>query len=138
MLESDPRRLILRPAVTTDLRAQVAWGSPAEVAGFLAGVGTVVSQAFRVPVASAPGSTFRIYASDIHRIEAHATARGLDLLAMYHSHPSGTLSLSSRDRAAIEGSRWPWVILAQDGETLEATGYAAGTASPFSVQCMVP
>jgi proteasome lid subunit RPN8/RPN11 len=61
---------------------------------------------------------------------AYAQDRGLRILALFHSHPSGNSDLSAGDRAALRHSAWPWVIVTRPAgaSTVVLTIYAQENA----------
>jgi proteasome lid subunit RPN8/RPN11 len=78
---------------------------------------------------------FEIPDSEIRRIRAWAADRGLEILAVFHSHPSGDPALSDSDRATLRYSEWPWIVLTRSTERgrITLTGYAAGSGEQFQV-----
>jgi proteasome lid subunit RPN8/RPN11 len=56
-------------------------------------------------------SSFSIPDHELRRANAYAEDRGLRILALFHSHPSGDATLSPGDRAALRYSAWPWAIV---------------------------
>ena len=73
---------------------------------------------------------FAIPDHELRRLTAYAEDRGLRILALFHSHPSGSSDLSAGDRAALRYSAWPWVIVTRPRGASAAvlTVYAAGDA----------
>jgi proteasome lid subunit RPN8/RPN11 len=64
--------------------------------------------------------SFSIPDHEIRRVAAYAEDRGLRILALFHSHPSGDATLSPRDCAALRYSAWPWAIVTRSRLTLYA------------------
>jgi proteasome lid subunit RPN8/RPN11 len=62
---------------------------------------------------------FAIPDYEMRRVRLLATELGLPIMAVFHSHPSGSAELSSSDRAALAYSEWPWVIVTQNQATRE-------------------
>jgi proteasome lid subunit RPN8/RPN11 len=56
---------------------------------------------------------FAIPDHEMRRVRLLAAEAGLVIVAVFHSHPSGSTELSGSDRAALEHSEWPWVILTE-------------------------
>lgn len=54
---------------------------------------------------------FAIPDHEIRRVRLLATESRLAIVAVFHSHPSGSRELSQSDRAALVRSEWPWVIV---------------------------
>lgn len=90
-----------------------------------------------VPLAGGPGG-FEIPDHEVHRVRAWAENRDLDILALFHSHPSGSLGLSAADRAALVHSQWPWLVVGhRPGRALKLALYGPGDVgrrSPASVR----
>jgi proteasome lid subunit RPN8/RPN11 len=87
--------------------------------------------------AGAAGSLdgFELSDREIARVTAYAADRGLAIVAMFHSHPSGFPDLSETDRSAIRHSQWPWILLTRSqAGGLELAAFAAGTAEPIEVR----
>jgi proteasome lid subunit RPN8/RPN11 len=88
---------------------------PMEACGFLLGAvqdGHAVATEIVVGRESAPErDRFAIPDHELRRMAAYAEDRGLRILALFHSHPSGDHTLSAGDRAALRHSAWPWVIV---------------------------
>ena len=115
--------------------------SPLETCGFLLGAARQLS----LPIASEvllsripPGerASFEIPDCELRRVCAYAQERGLHIMALFHSHPSGDLRLSESDRACLRYSEWPWVIITQSkGKAgVVLTGYASADASSIKVR----
>jgi proteasome lid subunit RPN8/RPN11 len=101
-----------------DLLLQCGAAAPRECCGFLLGASRGGRHVARRVVATsnpvaAPGG-FAIPDHELRRVRRVAADAGLDILAVYHSHPSGSLELSERDREALAHSEWPWIVVAPD------------------------
>lgn len=55
---------------------------------------------------------FAIPAFEFARAHSLAAQWGLDIIAVFHSHPDGDTRLSGADLIALAGSEWPWVVIA--------------------------
>jgi proteasome lid subunit RPN8/RPN11 len=78
--------------------------------------------------------TFEIPDHELRRMAACAKSRGLGIVAIYHSHPSGASELSAADRASLRWSCWPWVIVACGAAPTEKlAAYSPGNAQPIVV-----
>jgi proteasome lid subunit RPN8/RPN11 len=77
---------------------------------------------------------FALSQSDICRISTWADARGLTVLAVLHSHPSGDCSLSAADSRALRYSSWPWVIATRECGAVILTGYSPPDAQHLPVE----
>jgi proteasome lid subunit RPN8/RPN11 len=81
---------------------------------------------------------FEISGHDIAWARAYAAERGLRIIALYHSHPSGEWRLSSEDIAAVRHSEWPWIVVTIEGERIRLNGYRPGDAQPIPVSADWP
>ena len=83
--------------------------APFEVCGFLAGKGSHVCGVLPVPnIASDPTTTFMMKGSDQFAAMREIAARKWELLAIYHSHPSGERPDPSP--ADVEQSQYPELL----------------------------
>ena len=67
--------------------------------------------------------------------------RHLQMLEVFHSHPSGDRRLSAADHAALRHSEWPWLIVTRSYECdtpVVLAGYRPGDASPMEVRIESP
>lgn len=115
--ESD-HPLIIPGRLLSRVIAHVREGAPFEVCGMMAGVGRRVLAVFPVPnVAANPFVEYRMDGQSQIRIMLDLERRNWDLVAIYHSHPSGASSEpSSTD---IERAFYPdslYVILRPGGD----------------------
>jgi proteasome lid subunit RPN8/RPN11 len=113
---------------------------PMQACGLLLGVAqhgrSIVTEI--VTAGGPPGcrDEFEISDHELRRMGAHAENRGLGIVALFHSHPSGDRSLSATDRAALRYSIWPWVIVtrAKPRSAIALTAYAPGDAASVVVR----
>jgi proteasome lid subunit RPN8/RPN11 len=113
---------------------------PLEVCGFLVGQrGPRGPQIMAIVIAR--GSTgehgaFAIPDYEARRAKAWADDRGLLILALFHSHPSGDRQLSESDRAALHHCAWPWVIITRSSRepAISLAGYGPGDGRRFAVR----
>lgn len=77
----------------------VSSGSPLEACGLLAGKEGLVEEV--IPIANQSQSQVRFRMDPVEQLKAfnRIEAAGLDLLGIYHSHPSGQATLSATDIA---------------------------------------
>jgi proteasome lid subunit RPN8/RPN11 len=69
------------------------------------------------PVSTVGG--FAIPDHEMRRVRLLAAEAGLSIVAVFHSHPRGSTELSRNDRAALEHSEWPWVVVTENCTTQE-------------------
>lgn len=72
---------------------------PLEACGFLAGKGTQVTQIYAVTNRLASPSAYEMEPTEQLEAMLDIEAKGLDVLAIYHSHPMGPSTPSSHDVA---------------------------------------
>jgi proteasome lid subunit RPN8/RPN11 len=125
-------------AAALRLACDEAW--PREACGALVGRRgadeTTALAALPARGAAARGA-FEISGRELRRMSAWAEHRGLEIVAVFHSHPSGAPELSGPDRDALRHAVWPWVVVTRaSGEMEEITlaAYAPGNARPLEVR----
>jgi len=112
---------------------------PHEACGFLLGrAQDDVMIATEIAVArdsAAYRDSFEIADPEVERVVAHAEDLKLQIVALFHSHPSGSGDLSQSDRAALRYSAWPWLVVTRPGGTsaIEMACYAYGDAQRIAV-----
>ncbi|MEJ5223509.1 MAG: M67 family metallopeptidase [Anaerolineales bacterium] len=95
-----PVRTLIIPAWCWDaMQAHVSHLAPQESCGLLAGRGQEVTAIFLVANELASPVRFRMEAREQLRALEQIDAQGLDLLAIFHSHPSGPSTPSATDIA---------------------------------------
>ena len=67
----------------------------------------------QVSRATASRGRFWVTQPDWERVQRRATESQLSIVALLHSHPSGTPYLSTADRVALHKSSIPWVVVTQ-------------------------
>lgn len=114
---------------------------PCEACGFLlgrtTGDGIVAVDVARARSSSAMQGEFEICDDELRRIRAWSDERSLEIVALFHSHPSGERSLSVADRAALAYSEWPWLVVTRSrggSAPVTLTGYRPRDARPLKVQ----
>ena len=133
--------MILEASALSELAAGCAQVDSREACGFLLGksdssggkVTAIICSQVPEPVAG----EFEISPSEIRRIRRHSKERGLEILALFHTHPSGNPAMSDSDRNALQHSEWPWVIVTWSASEnrFTLTGYQTGAGEPFTVRC---
>jgi len=117
----------LAPGVRAALLQALDDSGRSEICGFLFGqpVGRGDGQGFRRLRNYGGGGEFRIDQSELDSVLRDLERHGAPVLAFVHSHRSG-LGLSSADRAALRGSRWPWLVVMRHPAGLAGQWYAPG------------
>ena len=97
------------------LRAAVRSAYPREACGFLLGRGTVVLEVVPTAnVAADPCREFVIAPEALLATHRAASARGLEVLGVFHSHPDGDARLSARDEQLAQHG-WVHAVVATRG-----------------------
>ena len=83
---------------------------------------------------------FEISDRELERLTAYAEDRRLRIIALFHSHPSGSAALSPGDRAALGHSEWPWLIVTRAGaaRAIELACYACNDGKRIPVTTGAP
>ena len=91
--------LKLKPAHWQEMRRHVAAQAPIEACGLLAGTGDSVETVLMVRNAEQSPVRFRMDAQEQYNAFEWIDANGLDLVGIFHSHPSGPEIASPTDIA---------------------------------------
>jgi len=94
-----PAKLLLRRGDWEKMRRHVRRCSPLEACGLLAGTGAQVELVIGVPNADRSPVRFRMDPRAQWRAFQRFERQGLELLAIYHSHPRGPADPSPTDHA---------------------------------------
>lgn len=96
--------LKLKPEHMQTMRRHVTAQAPLEACGLLAGKNDSVETVFRVANAERSPVRFRMDAQEQYDAFMRIEANGLDLVGIFHSHPSGpeTVSPTDIDEAAYD------------------------------------
>lgn len=98
-----PSRLVIPAAVLAELIAHCRAGLPCEAGGLLAGVAGQVSHHFPLRNALASPTRFLSDATDTIAAAKACRLAGVEVLAVYHSHPTSAPVPSVRDLAERYG-----------------------------------
>jgi proteasome lid subunit RPN8/RPN11 len=129
--------LALQPTHWQEMKSHVAEQAPLEACGLLAGTHDTVEAVLRVRNAEQSPVRFRMdpreQLSAFDWIEAH----GLDLLGIYHSHPSGPETASATDIAevAYEVVHIIWFLAGQEWDA-HAFWIEAGKATEMALKIL--
>jgi proteasome lid subunit RPN8/RPN11 len=119
--------LVLTAPVLDALMRELHDWWPREACGFLLGR---AGRAWRVAPTLNALAGMGGFAIPDHELRRMRTLVGQDeLVAVYHSHPSGRTELSQADRAALQHARLPWLVVTVD----ELVGYVPRSAAPLAV-----
>lgn len=128
--------LWLPPDVVDALVAHAQAEAPDEACGLIVGRGGRAARA--IPVANVAADSQHQYVMDPAALAAHlprVDREGLDLIALYHSHPRGAPLPSPTDIAQATFPHTPYVIIGRAGDemTLAAWDLTYGRAVPIDV-----
>jgi [CysO sulfur-carrier protein]-S-L-cysteine hydrolase len=115
-------RLVLTRRHWEAMRDQVAADVPLESCGLLSGIGKAVRQVIPVPNALKSATRYRFDPHEQLAAFDQIEQDGLEMLAIYHSHPKGPLQPSPTDLAE---AFYPvaYVIWSPQGREWQARGY---------------
>jgi proteasome lid subunit RPN8/RPN11 len=83
-----------------------------------------------------PLGSFRITTQEMTRMKRYAAQRQLEILALYHTHPSGMPNLSVDDRHLLTYSQIAWVVVTFNDtgtDMLQLHAYAPSTAEMIPI-----
>jgi [CysO sulfur-carrier protein]-S-L-cysteine hydrolase len=86
---SDPPTLVIPTNILDEMRTDVLQRMPEEACGLLAGRGQTIETGWRITNVWHSPTQFQMDAREQVRAMLAIEAGGLDLLAIYHSHPMG-------------------------------------------------
>ncbi|MDD2695267.1 MAG: M67 family metallopeptidase [Anaerolineales bacterium] len=132
------QELVIASELMQAMRAAVERSLPLEACGLLAGVGNEalavlpVTNSLRSPVAYRmdPQEQLQAFLS----IEAH----GWDLLAIYHSHPSGPAHPSATDISQAYYPETPYLIWSPRKEGWQCRGFFIRDGEVSEIRLVVP
>lgn len=126
-------QLWISQTVVDFLTAQLGTQQSREHVGVLIGSEGLAFSAIRLNNSTDGPSIFRLEQSELLRAARYAEQQSYQIVALYHSHPSGDLRLSKGDEWPLMRSAWPWVIITLDDNRLQISGYCAKTCEPLRV-----
>lgn len=127
--ETAARRLSLPRRVHEQMLAHARAALPFEAVGLLGGSGSLVSRG--IPLPNALGEKHFLadpYAQ--YRAMRDLQSAGMEVLAVYHSHPGGGVDLSDEDLRFARRMPWLQVVIALDRPDDPAIDVAVWVVSP--------
>jgi len=124
-------------AVHADLVAHAREGFPLEVCGILGGRDGVVERVFRMTNTDASNEHFTMEPREQFAVAKELRANGLEMLAVYHSHPESPARPSEEDirLALTPGISHVIISLLDTGQpVLKSFKIAAGVVTPEEVK----
>ena len=115
--------LYLHPQHWAQMEADVRLKTPEEACGFVAGEGNRARLV--IPVTNILHSPFRFRMEPQEQLSAFLLAedKGLDILAVYHSHPQGIYQPSVTDREELTYPDIIYLIWFEQGTHWQCLGY---------------
>ena len=104
----DVEALKIPAAIRRDMIVHAREGSPLEVCGILGGKGRAVSILYRIANTEASGVHFLMDPCEQFAAMEELEAKGLDVVAFYHSHPLNPAWPSAED---VRLAFWPDVFI---------------------------
>lgn len=130
-------RLTIPRGIHDDLIAHAREGFPLEVCGILGGKAGVVEQVFRMTNTDASNEHFMMEPREQFAVAKELRAQGLEMLAVYHSHPESPARPSEEDirLALTPGISHVIISLLDAGQpVLKSFKIAAGVVTPEAVE----
>ena len=131
------RTLKLQPAHWQTMQLHVAEQAPLEACGLLVGKKDLVETVLKVRNAAQSPVRFRMDAQEQYNALMWIEDNGLELVGIYHSHPSGpeTVSVTDISEAPYDAVH---VIWSRTGQTWSARGFwiEAGKVTEVTIQVM--
>ena len=128
--------LTIPKSIVEEIYAQAKAEAPLEACGYLGGKDGVVS--VRYPLYNIDQSTehFSFDPKDQFKVVKEARANGIDLIAVYHSHPETPARPSEEDIKLAYDPSISYVIasLAEDQEDIKAFRIKSGTVGKEELQ----
>jgi [CysO sulfur-carrier protein]-S-L-cysteine hydrolase len=130
------RQLVLSKQQWHDMRDHVACQAPLEACGLLAGKNDRVKEVIFVRNRTQSPERFEMDPYEQLKAFDWIESNGLDLLGIFHSHPTGpeTLSITDIAEAAYEVVNLIWSL---QGETWELRGFWIENGQVFEVSLLI-
>ncbi len=132
-MHNNLRRLVWTSGAAAVVQAHAIRSVGQEAVGVLLGVRKATSAVCLRNTAAGP-TDFRVERAEWQRTENYAKRLNVNVVALYHSHPTGDLALSQADKAAITLSTVPWVVIAKVKGQWQARAFAFGSGEPIQLQ----
>lgn len=123
MREEAPGILQLPPQLWRQMAADVSERAPQEACGLVAGLGSVCLAVYPLTNILYSTTEYQIDPQEQFRIFQLIEENGWDLLAIYHSHPNGPATLSSRDIAEAFYPQAVYLICYRSGDEWNCRGF---------------
>jgi proteasome lid subunit RPN8/RPN11 len=131
--------ILIRRKYIKQIQAKIINGRKTEVCGFLLGIRRLneiwIEACVLVKNVSGHNS-FWITDEERSQVEDFARLESLEIMAVFHSHPSGAIELSETDRRLAKVSKLYWIVCGAPDEmsgNVVLHAYAPGTLTPVAV-----
>jgi proteasome lid subunit RPN8/RPN11 len=132
------RRIVVRAADWRRMLALVEASAPLEACGLLAGSGERVSRVIPVENVERSRTRFRMEPrAQVQRL-IEIERDGLELLGIYHSHPSGPSGPSPTDRAEAAYPGAAWLIWTPEEGGWSCRAFSLDGTEPTEIEIIVP
>lgn len=111
--------LTLPRALYEELLGEARRALPNECCGLLAGRGRAVTRVFRAANALASPTAYEVRPRELFALFRRMREEKLELVGIYHSHPTGENFPSARDRQRAYYPETPYVIVSPRGEAAQ-------------------
>ena len=125
--------------IHNDLIAHAKEGFPLEVCGILGGVGDTVSAIYRMTNTDASNEHFMMAPKEQFAVVKDLRAKGMVMLAVYHSHPESPARPSAEDikLALTPDVSYVIISLAEAAPDVKSFKISAGTVLPEAIETIV-
>jgi len=125
--------------IHSDLFAHAQEGFPLEVCGILGGTGDTVSACYRMTNTDASNEHFMMDPKEQFSVVKDLRAKGISMLAIYHSHPETPARPSEEDIRLALTPDVSYVIISLAGAEPDIKSYkiSAGSVQAESVEVIV-
>jgi [CysO sulfur-carrier protein]-S-L-cysteine hydrolase len=122
--------IVLSPEIASDMVTHARGQSPIEACGLLAGKDGVVKCAYRLTNCDASPEHFSLDPKEQFAVAKDMRTAGLELLAVYHSHPASPARMSDEDLrlALAPGMRYVIVSLVNNEPEIKSFTIRDGVA----------
>lgn len=126
--------LVIPAAIRAELEAAARAAAPLEACGLLAGDGGRVTRYFPMTNADASAEHFSMQPAEQFAVYKELRARGLKLLAIWHSHPATPARMSDEDLRLAFTPDVVYVILSlAPGATAPVRGFLVNDGKPEEI-----
>lgn len=119
-------KLTITSAQLTDIEQQARRALPLEASGLIVGKldsGDATVTAFHASDTENTKDSFEIDPALHIALQRDLRDSGIEIIGVYHSHPSGVATPSARDAQAAAYPGWVWLITAFEGENAVTSAY---------------